>query len=156
MVDVMTTPRTVTESHITYPHVARRARSSVRVALTDRDFLVHYLQMVASMLVGMVLLGPLAMLIGDTGVEAGALLMATSMTLGMTAWMTWRRHSGRAVAEMAAVMYLSFVVLMPLYWSGALSGDGLVLAGHVVMLPAMALLMLYRRPEYVGARRVGA
>lgn len=128
-----------------------RTRSPVRAALTNRRFLVHYLQMVASMLVGMILVGPLAMLVGDVGVEAGALLMATSMTIGMTAWMAWRRHSGRAVAEMAAAMYLSFVALMPLYWAGVLSGDGLVLAGHVVMLPAMALVMLCRRSEYVGA-----
>lgn len=133
-----------------------RTSSPVRATLTDRRFLVHYLQMVASMLVGMVLVVPLAMLFGDVGVEAGALLMATSMTTGMTAWMAWRRHSGRAVAEMAAAMYLSFVVLMPLYWLGVLSGDGFVLAGHVVMLPAMALVMLYRPSEYVGGWRVGA
>lgn len=133
-----------------------RTRSSVRAALTDRGFVVHYLQMVASMLVGMILLGPRVLLVGDVGVEAGALLMATSMTIGMTAWMAWRRHSGRAVTEMAAAMYMPFVLLMPLYWLGVLSGDGLVLAGHVVMLPAMALVMLYRHTEYVGARRVEA
>ena len=76
--------------------------------------------------------------------------MATSMTIGMAAWMLWRRHSWRAVAEMGAAMYLSFVVLMPLHRLGVLSGDGLVLVGHVLMLPAMALAMLYRRGEYVS------
>lgn len=128
-----------------------RTSSPVHAALTDRGFLVHHLQMVAAMLVGMLVLGPLVMLVGDVGVEAGALLMATSMTVGMTVWMAWRRHSGRAAAEMAGTMYVSFVVLMPLYWLGVLSGNGLVLAGHVVMLPAMALVMLHRGSEYVGA-----
>ena len=128
-----------------------RTASPVPDALTDRRFVVHYLQMLAAMVVGMVVLGPLAMLVGDVGVEVGALLMATAMTVGMTAWMAWRRHSWRAVVEMGAAMYLSFVVLMPLHWLGVLSGDGLMLLGHVLMLPAMALAMLYRRSEYVGA-----
>jgi hypothetical protein len=30
-----------------------------------------------------------------------------------------------------------------------LSGSGVILAGHVLMLPAMALAMLRRREEYV-------
>ncbi len=77
--------------------------------------------------------------------------MATSMTAGMTAWMAWRRHSWPAIAEMGLAMYLAFVVLFPPLWLGLLSGDGLMLAGHVLMLPAMAVAMLHRREEYVGA-----
>jgi flagellar biosynthetic protein FliP len=43
---------------------------------------------------------------------------------------------------MGAAMYLSFVVLFPTYWAGLLSGDGLLVVGHVVMLPAMAAVIL--------------
>ena len=42
------------------------------------------------------------------------------------------------------------MLFLPL-WLGLLSGDGLMLAGHVLMLPAMAVAMLHRREEYVGA-----
>jgi hypothetical protein len=45
-------------------------------------------------------------------------------------------------------MYLSFAVLLPAYWLGALPGQGVLIAGHVLMLPAMALAMLRRREEY--------
>jgi flagellar biosynthetic protein FliP len=68
--------------------------------------------------------------------------MATSMTLGMSIWMAIRRHSWRFILEMGAAMYLSFVVLFPTYWAGLLSGDGLLVVGHVVMLPAMAAVIL--------------
>ena len=128
---------------------ARPDRLSWRRTLTNGAFVVHYLQMLAAMVVGMIVLGPLSMLLPAAGAEVHALLMATSMTAGMVAWMAWRRHSWPAVAEMALAMYLSFVVLFPLYWLGQLSAEGLILAGHVVMLPAMALAMLHRRAEYV-------
>ncbi|MBP2367618.1 hypothetical protein [Pseudonocardia parietis] len=122
---------------------------TVRGALTDRGFVVHYLQMLAAMGVGMLVLGPLSMFVGDVGVEAHSLLMATWMTAGMAAWMVWRRHSWPAIAEMGSAMYLSFVVLFPGYWLGALSGHDVMVAGHVLMLPAMALAMLHRREEYL-------
>ena len=67
----------------------RSTRPTWRAAGTNRAFVVHYLQM----LVGMVALTPLSMLVGDgVGAEVDALLMATTMTAGMAAWMAWRRH----------------------------------------------------------------
>jgi len=119
-----------------------------RPTLADRRFVVHYLQMLAAMVVGMVVLGPMSMLV-DSGVEVHSLLMATWMSIGMAAWMAWRRHTWQSIAEMSLAMYLSFVVLFPAYWLGALSGGGVMVAGHVLMLPAMALAMLHRREEYV-------
>ena len=130
---------------------APTARPTWRAALTDRGFVVHYLQMLAAMVVGMLVLGPLSMLAGEVGAEVHALLMATWMTVGMSVWMLWRRHAWASIAEMGLAMYVSFAVLFPAYWLGVLSGGGLMLAGHVVMLPAMALAMLHRREEYVHA-----
>lgn len=117
--------------------------------------MVHYLRMLAAMGVGMLVLGPLSMLGrrrcgAGAGVEVQALLMATWMTAGMAAWMAWRRHCWRAITEMGAAMYLSFVVLFPLYWFGALGGHAVMLVGHVLMLAAMALAMLARREQYLG------
>jgi flagellar biosynthetic protein FliP len=124
-------------------------RPTVRAALTDRDFVVHYLQMLLAMGAGMLVLGPLSMLAGDSGVEVQALLMATWMSAGMAAWMALKRHARPAIVEMCLAMYLSFAVLFPPYWLGVLSGGGVMLAGHVLMLPAMAIAMLRRREEYV-------
>jgi flagellar biosynthetic protein FliP len=128
--------------------VTTARRPTWRETLTNRGFVVHYLQMLAAMGVGMLLLGPLSMLV-DAGVEVHALLMATWMTAGMTAWMAYRRHSWPATAQMGLAMYVSFAVVLPAYWLGVLSGSGVMLAGHVLMLPAMALAMLRRREEYV-------
>lgn len=124
-------------------------RPTVRAALTDRGFVVHYLQMLLAMGAGMLVLGPLSMLAGDSGVEVQALLMATWMSAGMAAWMAWKRHAWPAIVEMCLAMYLSFAVLFPPYWLGVLSGGGVMLVGHVLMLPAMAMAMLRRREQYV-------
>ncbi len=123
---------------------------TARRALTDRGFWIHFLQMLAAMVLGMLVLGMLWPSFGS--VEADTLVMATNMTIGMTAWMVYRRHGWAAIAQMAAAMYLSFVVLFPALWFGWLSGDGVMLVGHVLMLPAMVLAMLWRPDEYVGHR----
>ena len=129
----------------------RQTRPTWRAAVTNRAFVVHYLQMLVAMLAGMALYMPLSMLVGDgAGIEVDALLMATSMTAGMAAWMAWRRHDWPGIAEMGLAMYLAFAVLFPPYWLGALSAQGLTILGHVLMLPAMAVAMLHRREEYLG------
>jgi len=130
----------------------RDHRPTWRAAVTNRTFVVHYLQMLAAMIVGMVVLGPLSMLLGDSaGAEVRTLLMATWMTAGMAAWMAWRRHPWPGIVEMGLAMYLAFAVLFPLHWLEQLSADGLMLVGHVLMLPAMAIAMLRRREEYLAA-----
>jgi hypothetical protein len=75
---------------VTIEATARRHRPSWRRAVTNRSFVVHYLQMLAAMLAGMVVLGPLSMLLDDgASAEVQALPMATWMTAGMAAWMAW-------------------------------------------------------------------
>jgi hypothetical protein len=134
------------------PHTA--GRRSAAWAFTR-----HYLEMVAAMIIGMVALGPVwSWTTGALGVaevferaDVGALVMATNMTVAMSAWMFYRGHRWAPVAEMAAAMYLPFLVLLPPLWMGAISGHTLMMAGHVLMLPAMALAMLLRRHEYTHA-----
>ncbi len=116
-----------------------------------RHFVRHYLEMVVAMLVGMAALGPLEGLVWPAlfaRTDVGALVMATNMSIGMTAWMRFRRHSWRAIGEMCASMYLSFAVLLVPFWAGAIGGDAVMTWGHVLMLPAMALVMLLRPHEY--------
>ena len=128
------------------PHRSHRTRKLVR----------HYLEMVVAMAVGMVALHPVwDLVLGALGAgavldrtEPMAMVMATNMTIGMTLVMRWRRHGWRACAEMAAAMYLPFVVLFVPLWAGVLSAGGLMLWGHVLMLVAMAGAMAIRPSEY--------
>jgi hypothetical protein len=111
----------------------------------------HYLEMVVAMLAGMVVLGPVHGYLWpglDDRADVGALVMATDMAIGMAAWMRFRGHKWPPIAEMSAAMYVPFVVLLVPFWLGAVSGDLLVTAGHVLMLPAMALAMWWRLDEY--------
>jgi hypothetical protein len=76
--------------------------------------------------------------------------MATNMTLGMSLWMAYRKHSWPSILEMGAAMYLPFIVLLVPYWAGQLSGGVIMMGGHALMLPAMLAAMLLRRREYTG------
>lgn len=126
-----------------------------------RRFARHYLEMVAAMFVGMLLLMPVSRwvfgLLGwSDGLEdpvIAALVMATTMSIGMAAWMRFRRHGWLPTGEMVAAMYLSFAVFFVPYWAGALSGDGVLMAGHILMFPAMLGVMLLRRREYTAPVR---
>lgn len=122
----------------------RRARPVVR-------FTLHFLEMVVAMVVGMIALGPVWSFAwpGLSGnMTAQVLVMATDMSLGMALWMKIRRHGWASIIEMSAAMYVPFLVLLPFYWGGVLTGMTLMGAGHVLMLPAMLIAMLRRRHEY--------
>ncbi|MBE1490019.1 hypothetical protein [Plantactinospora soyae] len=121
-----------------------------------RHFLRHLAEMTVAMLLGMLLLGPvwevIATGLGRADVlgrpDVDALVMATNMTLGMSIWMRHRGHRWGPVAQMGAAMYVPFLLFLPAYWLGAVSGEILLMAGHLLMLPAMVLAMLLRRDEY--------
>ena len=116
-----------------------------------RHFARHYLEMVVAMLVGMVALGPLEHLVWPALTarpEVGVMVMATNMSIGMGGWMRFRGHSWRGIAEMSASMYLPFVVLLVPFWAGAIGEGALMTWGHLLMLPAMALVMVLRPAEY--------
>jgi hypothetical protein len=132
---------------------------------STRHFVRHYAEMVGAMFLGMgVLFVPAVAGLAAAGMsrselEADApalllLLMAVSMTAPMVAWMRYRGHGWPASAEMSAAM------MVPTFGLIALLGIGLVedietlfLVEHVVMLPAMLVVMLMRRDEYTGAPR---
>lgn len=124
-----------------------------------RRFAVHYVAMVIAMFVGMMVLYPLWTLAtrgADVAgilksVEVETLVMATTMCIGMGAWMRFRRHGWRPILEMCGAMYAGFVVLFPALWLGVLSGSDVMMYGHVLMLVFMVLAMLGRRGEYTSA-----
>ena len=119
-------------------------------------FVVHFIEMVMVMMVGMPLFGmPLralqGALLGPASVEIPelrALGMATAMTVAMVIWMRYRGHSRRATTEMAAAMVIPTIAILPMLWVGIISGGTLVGLTHILMLPSMLAVMLYRRSEY--------
>ena len=124
--------------------------------LSAKKFTIHVLEMVVAMAVGMVTLHPVWTVALDAAdapglmhnAYTGALIMATNMTVAMSAWMRVRGHRWRPIAEMGAAMYLPFVVLFVPLALGLIGEGALMLWGHVLMLPAMAAAMLLRPHEY--------
>ena len=128
-----------------------------------RNFIRHYLEMVAAMFLGMVVLGvPALIVLGAFGIGRSELYddaptpaligMAVTMTVPMIAWMRYRGHGWTPCADMAAAMFLpTLAVLVPL-WAG-LADDvhALMMVEHIAMGPAMLVAMLLRRHEYTGA-----
>jgi len=119
-------------------------------------FVRHYIEMVLAMVIGMVALMPLEMwavqaagaphLLDHAGLMT--LVMATDMAIAMGAWMAYRRHGWRDIAEMSAAMYLPFVIFFPATLTGVLTEGTMMVAGHALMLVAMLAVMLRRRDHY--------
>ncbi len=137
------------------PTVQERERGDYRPA---GRFIRHYLEMLVAMVVGMAVLTPLwSLALAPVGVELAdhtavyTTVMATNMSVGMGAWMRWRGHGWRSISEMSAAMYAAFAVVLVPYWLGSVTADGVMLVGHVLMLPAMLIAMLARRDEYTRA-----
>jgi hypothetical protein len=121
-----------------------------------RHFIRHFAEMVVAMMVGMAVLAPLwvgifAVLRCSSLLEHAdvhALVMATDMTIGMSLWMRHRGHGWARIGEMAGAMYLPFLVLFVPYWAGVISDGAMLGGGHMLMLPLMLGVMLWRREEY--------
>jgi flagellar biosynthetic protein FliP len=127
---------------------AHPVRSTARKNLR---FALHFVEMVVAMFIGMAVLEPLWSWAWPGLSERAildALVMAANMTAGMALWMRVRRHSWRLIGEMSAAMVLPFVALIVPYGLGAISADGLMMGGHLLMLPAMLAAMLVRLNHY--------
>jgi hypothetical protein len=122
-------------------------------------FARHYMEMVAAMLIGMLVLHPVWMFasrgVATLGVvpsaEIESLAMASTMVIGMVVWMRYRGHAWRYIAEMGAAMYAGFVVLFPALWLEMLDATRVLVYGHVLMLIFLLLVMLWRVEASVDA-----
>jgi hypothetical protein len=150
-----------TADQVRTPRTPGGSEPPARAAAGHRGqgFLRHYLEMVAAMLVGMVILSAAVRgIVALAGLqyptqypELAALEMAFTMSAGMVVWMRHRGHRWASTLEMAGAMFAPAVALFPLLWLGLIAGDDLLLLEHVGMLPLMYLVMLRRRAEYRGA-----
>jgi hypothetical protein len=129
-------------------------------------FVRHYLEMVAVMFAGMIVLGipaeGLLRLAGtsssqlmDDAPTASFLWMATSMTVPMVWLMRRQGHAWRPCTEMAASMFLPTFAALGVLWSGADTEAGTLMGyEHVAMLLCMLAAMLLRYDEYAGCDHV--
>jgi hypothetical protein len=132
------------------------------MSTSTRHFIRHYLEMIAAMIAGMVVLGIPAEgalhLIGSSSSDlrddapAIALLgMATMMTVPMVAVMRYRGHAWRPCWEMSASMFIPTFGVIAVLGTGISDDFGaLMMIEHAAMLPAMLLAMLLRYDEYAG------
>ena len=125
-------------------------------------FTRHFIEMVVAMIIGMAALGALWGVVfsasgtdfdsfTDDHVVLVALAMAFDMTVPMVLWMRHRGHNWARGAEMAGAMFVPTSLVICLLEVGATSADSLIGLQHVVMLPAMLVVMLWRRSEYTRA-----
>jgi hypothetical protein len=125
-------------------------------ATSKRAFARHFGEMMLAMVLGMVVLGGLAELAftaAGTGLsdQPGALrvaMMGAYMTVPMVIWMAHRGHSIARNAEMAGAMIVPSLLAAGLVVAGALDTAAAFGVQHVVMIPAMLGVMLWRYAEY--------
>ena len=122
-------------------------------------FARHFVEMVIVMFIGMGVfegLAALAFAAADSGLSAQSgelrvMLMGVSMTVPMIAWMGYRGHSAARNAEMAMSMIAPTILAAALAATGALGTEAAFGIQHVVMIPAMLAVMLWRYDEYAHA-----
>jgi hypothetical protein len=126
------------------------------------QFTRHYLEMIAAMVAGMVVLGipaegALQVLGSSTSqLESDApavafLGMALIMTIPMVGLMRYRGHAWRPCWEMSASMFLPTFAVVGAMASGVSDDFGvLMMLEHAAMLPAMLVAMALRYDEYAG------
>ena len=129
-------------------------------------FIRHYIEMVAVMFAGMIVLG----LPGEAALQAMGsgtaeltddapavvfLGRAATMTIPMVAWMRRRGHRWQPTLEMAASMVLPTLLAIALLAAGAAGFDSLMGLEHVAMLLGMLVAMLLRVDEYAGHHHHG-
>jgi hypothetical protein len=118
-----------------------------------KKFVLHYVEMVVAMLVGMMVLGGLSQVLLDLPDETSVDLveMAIAMTIAMVAWMRFRGHSWQPTAEMAAAMLLPAAGALVFLSGGIVTDSGtLMMIEHTAMFVAMFGAMLWRHEEYTG------
>jgi hypothetical protein len=128
------------------------------------NFVQHLLEMTIAMFVGMFALGMpakalfdgLGLAVMNDAVVPSTLVMATTMSVGMAVWMRVRGCGWPAILEMSLAMYVPFVLMYPFYWAGLAGSMAVMMVGHILMVPAMVVAMLFRRSEYAHCpHRIG-
>ena len=126
--------------------------------LSRRTFARHFGEMLLAMFLGMAVLGGVAILAfklagGNFAGVSGAvqvLVMGFNMTVPMVAWMKYRGHDTSHNVEMASSMVVPSLIAAALAAAGVLGTGGALALQHVVMVPAMLGVMLWRYDVYAN------
>ena len=121
-----------------------------------RAFARHFGEMLVAMFLGMGVLGGLAALgfaafggsSSDLPGGVRVTLMGIYMTVPMVLWMRYRGHAAARNAEMAMSMMVPTLAAAALAFAGAMGTGAALGVQHVVMIPAMLGVMLWRYAEY--------
>ena len=121
-----------------------------------RAWSVHLAEMMIAMIAGMVVLGGAleGMLslagasLADASANVIAGIMAFNMTVPMVWWMHYRGHGARHNVEMAGSMIVPTLLAIVLNQAGAIADDAVLAVQHLVMIPAMVGVMLWRYDHY--------
>jgi hypothetical protein len=119
-------------------------------------FARHFVEMLAVMFLGMLVLGGMVELLfaaagssfAETSGTFQVLVMGFTMTVPMVAWMGYRGHSAAQTIEMAGSMVVPTLAAAALAAAGILADGAALGAQHAVMIPAMLGVMLRRYDEY--------
>jgi hypothetical protein len=142
------------------PMAAHRARALKRtsrgVRSGRRAFWLHFGEMLVAMFAGMAVLGGavegvLALAgssLSNASPAVAAAVMAFNMTVPMVGWMRYRGHPARHNAEMAGSMIVPTGMVIALFWLNVLPGSAVLAVQHIVMIPAMLGVMLWRYEHY--------
>ena len=126
-----------------------------------RRFLAHFGEMLLAMFAGMLVLGGLTQLgfaaagnsLGEASGAVQVLLMGFAMTVPMDTWMAYRGHERARTLEMAGSMVLPTLAAAALAAAGLLGAGAALGVQHVVMIPAMLGVMLWRYDHYARPHR---
>jgi hypothetical protein len=155
-------PQQEVQGEVGFPPRARKMSTTstakpTRVRQTLR-FLRHFGEMVLAMMLGMGVFGVVnstilipmgfAYLSARLFPEVYAASMAVSMTVPMVAWMRIRKHAWRLSAEMAGAMIIPTALLIVVCSIGLLPHTVVIPGTHILMVPAMLGVMLYRWRDY--------
>jgi hypothetical protein len=121
-----------------------------------RTFAFHFAEMVLVMFIGMGIFSAVTALgFAAAGSSQTAqpgwlrvVLMGVNMAVPMVLWMAYRGHSRQRNVEMAASMLVPSVFAAALAAAGILTTMPALVVQHVVMVPAMLGVMLWRYDEY--------
>jgi hypothetical protein len=127
-----------------------------RAATSKLAFARHFGEMLLVMFTGMGVLVGLAALVfavaggSYTDLSGGlrVMLMGIAMTAPMVAWMAYRGHTLARNAEMAGAMMVPTILAAGLAWAGAIGAGTALELQHIVMIPAMLGVMLWRYDEH--------
>lgn len=144
--------------------LATPRRSIPKAARAAARFLLHGIEMILAMMIGMAVLGvPVAAIARSAGIAdlyhdlpvLGTLVMAAIMTGPMAAWMAIRGHDRRMIGEMSLAMIAPALGLIAASAAELVAARSIPMLADPMMFVAMLVAMVVRWRVYAGVGHEG-